>query len=404
MTEDPLCIIGAGQAGAQAATVLRQEGYGGEVVLFGDEPHLPYQRPPLSKQYLSGELGKEQILLRAESFYREKGITLRIGDAVRAIDCRAQTLVDASGATTRYASLLLATGGRPRRLSVPGADLGGIHYFRSLDDADGLRAEMGGGRRLIVVGGGYIGLEVASVAVTAGLDVTVVEVEERILKRVTSPAMSAFYHRLHTSHGVKILTGAAVTRFVGNGRITHAWCGGRQLEVDLALIGIGIVPNVELAAAAGIACDNGILVDAHCRTSAPQVYAAGDCTNHVNALLGRRVRLESVPNAVDQAKVAAANLAGKERTYAAVPWFWSDQYGLKLQMVGFSSDGDQQVLRGDPASDRFAMFYLQDGRLVAVEAVNSPREFMAGKLFSRRRLDAELLADPAVEIKSLVQD
>jgi 3-phenylpropionate/trans-cinnamate dioxygenase ferredoxin reductase component len=400
----PIVVIGAGQAGAQAVTVLRQEGYGGEVILFGDEPHLPYQRPPLSKQYLAGELAGDRLALRARQFYRDKGITLRIGETITAVDCAAHAVIDSNGRSTRYGALLLATGARPRRLNIPGAGLAGIHYLRNVDDADAIRGDMRPGRKLMIIGGGYIGLEVASVAATAGLDVTVVEVEERILQRVTTPTMSAFYAQLHRDHGVRILTGTIVERFGGDGRVTHACSGEQRFEVDLVLIGIGVVPNVELAADAGIDCDNGIVVDAYARTSQPRIFAAGDCTNHPNPLLDRRLRLESVPNAMDQAKVAAANLAGGDRIYATVPWFWSDQYGLKLQMAGFSSDADTQILRGDPAAQQFTMLYLRDGRLVGVDAVNSPRDFMAGKLFHGRRLETTRLADPTVELKSALLD
>jgi 3-phenylpropionate/trans-cinnamate dioxygenase ferredoxin reductase component len=402
-SDAPVVIVGGGQAGAQAATVLRQEGYAGEIVLFGDEPELPYQRPPLSKQYLAGEHGRDQILLRAEPFYHEKGVTLRIGERIDAIDCQESAVIDAHGRALPYSALLLATGGRARRLDLPGAHLDGIHYLRSLADADALRADMQPGRRLLIVGAGYIGLEVASVAVKAGVDVTIVEVEDRILKRVTSPLMSAFYQSLHERHGVRIRTRTAVERFEGDGRVTHALFDGERHPVDVVLIGIGIVPNDELAGNAGIECSDGIVVDAHCLTSQPRVYAAGDCTRHMNALLQRRLRVESVPNAIEQAKVAAAGIAGKSRTYAAMPWFWSDQYGLKLQMAGFSTDADRWVVRGDPDSGRFAVFYLADGALVAVEAVDSPRDFMAGRLFYGRRLDPSRLADPSIDIKTLVE-
>ncbi|MBX3706245.1 MAG: FAD-dependent oxidoreductase [Pseudomonadales bacterium] len=396
-----MVIVGGGHAAGQACASLRQEGYQGEIVVIGDESHLPYQRPPLSKQYLSGEHGVEKVHLRPAKFYADQRITLKLGVRATAIDTAAHTVTTDAGETIPYTKLLLATGGRPRRLGIPGSDLAGIHYLRGIDDVDGIRAEMAPGKRLVIVGGGYVGLEVASVAVTAGLEVHVLEMESRILQRVTTPAMSAYYHQLHASRGVHVHTGTAVTGFRGAGRVEAVLCGPTEFPADLVIVGIGIIPNVEIAEAAGIACGNGIVVDDGCRTSAPDVFAAGDCTNHPNPLLGRRLRLESVPNAMEQARVAAANMCGGSKTYASIPWFWSDQYELKLQMVGFSSDGDSQVLRGDMAANHFAMFYLKDGAVVAVDAVNSPKEFMICKQLIGKRVDPAALADPAVDLKSL---
>ena len=255
---------------------------------------------------------------------------------------------------------------------------------------------------VVIVGGGYIGLEVASVCIEAGLDVTVLEMEDRILQRVTTPRMSEYYHNLHTGRGVTIRTATAASAFVGDGgRVAGVQCGDEVIPAELVVVGIGILPNVELAEAAGLECDNGIVVDDHCRTSNPDIYAAGDCSNHPNPILDRRLRLESVPNAMDQARVAAANMLGGDRVYSAVPWFWSDQYELKLQMVGFSADGDEEVVRGDMASDAFAIFYLKDNRIVAVDAVNSMREFMMSKKMIGVEVDARKLADPEVNLKDL---
>lgn len=395
-----IIIVGGGQAGGQAAASLRQEKYAGEITLIGDEPLVPYQRPPLSKAYLSGELPVEKMYLRPEQFYAARQIRLLTGTRVASIDCARQRLTTDAGDSFEYTALLLATGSRARRLSAPGAELRGIHYLRTLADVDGIARELAPGRKLVIVGGGYIGLEVAAVAVQAGLEVSVLEMEARILQRVASPEMSDFYHRLHTERGVRLLVNTRVGGFTGkDGRVTGVECGAGRLEADLVILGIGILPNTELAAAAGMACENGILVDERCRTSAPNVYAAGDCTNHPNALLGRRLRLESVPNAMEQARVAAANLAGQDKSYASVPWFWSDQYELKLQMLGFSADGDSRVLRGDPALREFALFHLREGRLVGVDAVNSPREFMACKQLYGRALDPARLADPEFDLK-----
>jgi 3-phenylpropionate/trans-cinnamate dioxygenase ferredoxin reductase component len=397
-----MVIVGAGHAAGQAAASLRQEKYEGEIVIIGDEPHIPYQRPPLSKQYLSGEHGVDRVYLRPAKFYHDKNVTLKTGTRIESIDTQAKTVTTDAGETIAYEKLLIATGGRPRRLTIPGSDLAGIHYLRGIDDVDAIRSEMAPGKRLVIVGGGYIGLEVAAVAVEAGLDVHVLEAEQRILQRVTTEHMSAYYHQLHESRGVHIHTGAAVTAFAGSGRIEAVMCGETAYPADLVIVGIGIIPNSEVALAAGIVCDNGIVVDDHCRTSVPDVYAAGDCTNHPNPLLQRRLRLESVPNAMEQARVASANMCGGDKTYASIPWFWSDQYELKLQMVGFSADGDTQVIRGSMERNEFAVFYLKNGAVVAVDAVNSPKEFMICKQLIGKKVDTERLADPQTDLKALL--
>jgi 3-phenylpropionate/trans-cinnamate dioxygenase ferredoxin reductase subunit len=271
-----------------------------------------------------------------------------------------------------------------------------------MDDVDGMRDGMQPNANLVIVGGGYIGLEVAAVGRELGLNVHVLEMEERILQRVTTPEMSAYYHQLHEGRGVNIHTSTGVTGFAGDGKVQEVLCGDKRFPADIVIVGIGIIPNTELAEAAGIVCDNGIVVDDHCRTSDPNVYAAGDCTNHPNPLLDRRLRLESVPNAMDQARVSTANMLGDDKTYAAIPWFWSDQYELKLQMVGFSADGDTQVLRGDMASNQFAIFYLKDGKVVAADAVNSPKEFMLCKQLVGKSADPAMLADPEADLKALL--
>ena len=397
-----IVIVGGGHAAGQAAASLRQGGYDGEVLVVCDEPHIPYQRPPLSKQYLAGEQGLERVYLRPESFYRSRAIEVRSGTRVSGIDANAKMLLLADEATIAYDKLLLATGARARRLDIPGGSLPGVHYLRDIADADAIKADLVRGRRATIVGGGYIGLEVAAVARGAGLAVTILEMEERILQRVASPEMSGFYHALHTDAGVDIHTGASATRFSGTGRVEQVVCAdGAQIPSDLVVVGIGIVPNVELAESAGLACANGIQVDEHCATSVADIFAAGDCTNHPNPILDRRLRLESVPNAMEQSRVAAANMAGQDQTYASVPWFWSDQYDLKLQMVGFSTDGDSHVVRGDPSARKFLMFYFKDDILIAADAVNSPREFLACRQLVGRGVDPRQLADPNVDLRQL---
>ena len=396
-------IVGGGHAAGQAAASLRQEGYEGELVIVADEPHIPYQRPPLSKQYLAGEQGLERVYLRAEKFYADKRVDVRMSARVAGIDRGAKTLALEDGGHVPYEKLLLTTGARPRMLDLAGAHLPGIHYLRTIADSDAIKADLVPGRRLAVVGGGYIGLEVASVAATAGLSVAVLEMEDRILQRVTTPAMSEFYRKLHDDAGVAIHTGAKAAAFVGTDAVTAVRCAdGSEIPADVVVVGVGILPNVELAADAGLACGDGIVVDERCGTADPDILAAGDCTNHPNALLDRRLRLESVPNAMEQARVAAANMLGKDRVYASVPWFWSDQYDLKLQMVGFSGDGDTTVTRGNPEARRFAVFHLRDGVLAAADAVNSPREFMACRQLVGKPVDGTQLADPLVDLKTLI--
>ena len=399
-----IVIVGGGHAAGQAAASLRQEKYEGEILVIGEEPHIPYQRPPLSKQYLSGEYGLERVYLRPARFYESKAIQVRSGVRVVNINRAGRTVACSDGAEIGYDRLLLATGARPRKLAATGGDLPGIHYLRTIADVDAIKREFAPGRRIAIVGGGYIGLEVAAVAIEAGLIVTVLEMEDRILQRVTTSAMSAFYEDIHTEKGVTIRTGMRAESFAGGDSLTGVVCpGGEVVPADLAVVGIGIEPNVELAEAAGLDCSNGIVVDEYTRTSDPGIFAAGDCTNHPNPVLGRRLRLESVPNAMEQSRVAAANLAGNPKTYANVPWFWSDQYDLKLQMVGFSTEAERQVVRGDPGTRQFAVFHLHGETLVAADAVNSAREFMAARQLVGKRVDPGRLADPNVELKSILQ-
>lgn len=397
-----MVIIGAGHAAGQAAASLRQEKYTGPITIIGDEAHLPYQRPPLSKAYLSGSQEVERVYLRAEKFYQEKEIDLKLSTRATAIDPDAKAVELEDGSKIDYDKLLISTGSRPRLLSIPGSDLGGIHYLRTIDDVDGIRADMHEGANLVIVGGGYIGLEVAAVGVEQGLNVHVLEMEDRILQRVTTPTMSKYYDELHRGRGVQIHTNTGVTGFSGDAKVQKVMCGDTEFAADMVIVGIGIVPNIELAEAAGIICDNGIVVDDHCQTSNPDIYAAGDCTNHPNALLDRRLRLESVPNAMDQARTSASNMLGGDKSYAAIPWFWSDQYELKLQMVGFSADGNREVMRGDMASNQFAVFYLKDNTVVAADTVNSPKEFMLCKKLVGKEADTAVLADSTSDLKSLL--
>ena len=372
-----MVIIGCGQAGGQAAASLRQEKYEGPITMIGQEPYIPYQRPPLSKQYLSGEQEKEKLSLRQESFYSEKEINLKLETSVLSLDPHKKELQLENDETVTYDKLLVATGGRPRKLEVDGHTLKGIHYLRNIDDVDAIKTQMNTSQNLVIVGGGYIGLEVASVAIKRGLTVSVLEMESRILERVTTEEMSTFYHQLHTDEGVNILTSTQAKAFKGSETVESVVCGDHEIPADLVIVGIGILPNTEMAEAAGLETNNGLVVDEHCRTSNEHIFAAGDCTNHPNPILNRRLRLESVPNAMEQGRVAASNMLGGSKSYASMPWFWSDQYEHKLQMVGFSKDSDQSIVRGDMASKSFTVFYLKDDSIIAADSVNNPKEFIA---------------------------
>jgi 3-phenylpropionate/trans-cinnamate dioxygenase ferredoxin reductase component len=372
-------IVGAGQAGAQAATTLRERGFRGRVVVIGDEPHLPYMRPPLSKKFLSAEQSQERLYLRPSSYFEAQGIELRTGVHVTGIDRSAGRLRLDGGASIAYDKLLLATGSRPRTLSVPGEELAGIHYLRTIDDASRLRSALKPGCRLVVVGAGYLGLEVAATAVAAGARVTVLEIDERILGRVTTAGLSDFMTDVHRSRGVDVRCGSRVVSFSGDDRLRAVRCAEGGVEADLAIVGIGAVPDEGLARDAGLACDSGILVDEHGRTSDPNIFAAGDCTRHSNAIYGCRVRLESVQNAIDQATVAAVCMGGGDLKYRRVPWFWSNQYEFKLQSAGLFDGFDEIIERGERATGRFALLYRKAGQLIAVDAVNMPAAYLAAR-------------------------
>ena len=399
---DNVVIVGAGHAGAAAAEALRREGHQGRIVLIGGEPHLPYQRPPLSKKFLAGEQTLERGLIKSAGFYAESRIELRLGSPVAALDCAAAKLTLADGDAVDYDALLLCTGSEPRRLSVPGADLDGVFYLRTADEVEAIRARCRPGARLVVVGGGYIGLEVAATCRKLGLEVTVLEMAGCPMNRVVARVVSDFYADQHRAQGVQLRCNAGVTEFAGDGSVREVVCGdGSRLAADLVVVGVGVAPADRLARDAGIACENGIVVDELCRTSAPRVFAAGDCTSHPSPRYGRRVRLESVDNAFEQARSAAANIAGRAIAHDKVPWFWSDQYDLKLLIVGLSQGHDQVIVRGDPASRSFSACYLRGGELIALDAVNNPKDYMAARklIAERARPDPARVADTAVALK-----
>lgn len=391
MTLGRAVIVGASHAGAQLCARLRQEGWAGEIVLIGDEPYLPYQRPPMSKTYLAAGTEIKDLLIRGPEFYDKQAITIRHA-RVESIDRVGRHVVLGDGEAIGYDKLALCLGARPRRLLVPGAELDGVHYLRTAGDVEAIRSAVAGRRRAVIIGGGYIGLETAASLRGLGLDVTVLEAADRLLQRVTAPEVSDFYLRIHEAEGVRVRTRAAVAALDGVGRVSAVrLADGEELAADVVIVGIGVEPNVELAQAAGITVRDGVVIDANGRTSDPDIVAAGDCANYHDPRFGRRVRLESVSSAGEQAKVAAATLCGRPEEISALPWFWSDQYDLKLQIAGLNTGYDEVVLRGDPEIDRaFACFYLRQGELIAADCVNRPREFM----FSKRAIAQRLPVDP----------
>lgn len=372
-----IVIIGAGQAGGQAVDTLLRADKGHSITLIGDEPHPPYQRPPLSKKLLAGEMEVERTYLKSLQHYQDKGVSLHLGRQAAAIDLAASSLSLDDDTNITYDSLLLATGSRARLLDLPGAELHGIHPLRNLQDALAIREGIQPGQHMVVIGGGFVGLEVAAVAIGKGMKVTVVEAGPALLGRVMPPAMSSWFAALHRSNGVDVRLNASVEGFEGKGRVSAVRVDGKSLPAAVVVVGIGIVPNQELAERSGLTCDDGIVVDTHCKTSHADVYAAGDCTRHPQPILGGTLRLESVHNAMSQGKIAANNLLGVDTEYAEVPWFWSDQYATKLQMIGLSDAKDEAIVRGDMNADQFSVLYLREGRLVAADVVNNPREFMS---------------------------
>jgi 3-phenylpropionate/trans-cinnamate dioxygenase ferredoxin reductase subunit len=396
-------IVGAGQAGAQVAVSLRQLGFAGDLTLLGEEPHPPYQRPPLSKGYLSGEMALERTWLRSEGYYAKHGIELRRGVRAARILPEERALLCADGARLGYDLLALCTGSAARRLPLRGVDLAGVLYLRTLTDADRIRAAVRPGANAVIIGGGYIGLEVAASLRKLGCAVTVLEALERVMNRVVAPPLSAFFAAEHARRGVEVVTNAAVAALEGAAHVERVVCAdGRAFAADLVVIGIGAVPNDELARDAGLEIENGVMVDAFGRTSDPAIFAAGDVTNHPNALFARRLRLESVHNAMEQAKAVARAIAGQPHAYADVPWFWSDQYDLKLQIAGVGDPDDELVMRGDPAARAFSCLHLRESRLVAIDCINRGGDFLVAKklIGAGAVLDRARAANPEVPLGS----
>ena len=402
---DSVLVVGAGQAAAQLVASLRSEGWTGPITVVGEETHLPYQRPPLSKAFLKGEIDKDRLLIKPAEFYAAAGCTLKLATRVTAIDRKARRAHLGDGTSLAWDKLVFATGSRVRKLPLPGADLPGCYYLRGIDDVDRLRPRMEPGRRLTIIGAGYIGLEVAAVAVKRGLKVTVIEAMPRVLARAASPQVSEFFEREHRQAGVDLRCYVRTESIAQTGESLAVSTSSGIVPADTVLIGVGILPNEDLARDAGLEVDNGIVVNALARTEDPDIYAIGDCANLPNSYAEKgRVRLESVQNAIDQAKHAALAIAGRPKPYDEVPWFWSDQYDLKLQIAGLASPADQIVLRGDRASRSFAAFHLRDGTVTSVEAVNAAPEYMMGRrlIAARARVAPERLADKAIPMKDMV--
>lgn len=401
-------VIGASHAACQLVISLRQQGWEDRIILIGEESEPPYQRPPLSKQFLKGELDLKDLFIRTPELYAKQNIETRFGERVTALHRDRQAVELDNGELLPYDKLVLCTGSVVRQLPIPGTNLAGVHTLRTLTDVEAIKQALDNGRRAVIIGGGYIGLETAAALRKMELEVTVLEMETRLLARVTAPQVSDFYHRLHTEAGVKIITGATATNIDGNGRVeTVSYQSDgttEQLDADLVIIGVGVLPNQALAESAGLALDNGIVVDEFAQTSDPNILAAGDCTNHPNPLYGR-LRLESVPNAVEQAKCAALTLCGKPKPYDSLPWFWSDQYHIKMQIAGINRGYESLVVRGDPDTDAFSVFYLKGNRLIAADCVNHPQDFLVAKrlIGKQAAVSPDTLGDTAVDIKSLLK-
>jgi len=398
-------IVGAGHSGAQAAIALRQNAFDGTIGIIGDEPDLPYERPPLSKDYLAGDKAFDRLLIRPEGFWKERGIALELGTRIVAVDPNAHAVATDNGHTIGYDKLIWATGGAPRRLSCAGTDLAGVHTVRTRADVDQMKLEVGKVDRVAVIGGGYIGLETAAVLSQLGKKVVLLEAMDRVLARVAGETVSRFYEDAHRARGVDVRLGVAVDCLVGEDQVTGVRLSdGTILPAKLVVVGIGIVPAVRPLLDAGARGGNGVEVDGLCQTSLSDILAVGDCALHANRFAdGDWVRLESVQNASDQATVAAKTIAGLKAEYNAVPWFWSNQFDLKLQTVGLSTGYDAAMVRGDPRSRSFSVVYLKRGRVIALDCVNSTRDYVQGRRLVLGRLtpDAQRLADPAVPLKEL---
>ncbi len=400
-----IVVIGSGQAAIQAVMSLKRNEFTGSIKVIGEEDHLPYQRPPLSKDFLLEEYKPERVSLKKKEFYEENGVDLILGKRAESIDTILKEITLSDENKIRYNQLIIATGSRVRKLNVPGSDKKGIYYLRDLDDANALKQRLKKNKKMVIVGAGYIGLEVASVAASLGVEVTVIEMANRVMNRTVDPIISSYYQKLHESHGVKIHLDNGLKAFEGGDSVNAVLCSdGLMLEADLVVIGAGVLPNQEIAIEAGLECNNGIMVNEFGETSTAHVYACGDCTNHPNKGLNTRLRLESVHNAMEQSKTVANTIMGNKGPYDQVPWFWSDQYDHKLQLVGISGDHDEVVMRGLESEQKFLLFYLKNSELIAVNAINSSKEFLiCRKLVANKvKISSDVIKDQSVNLNDLL--
>ena len=399
-------VVGASHAGAQVAANLRQRAWDGEIRLIGEEPWLPYHRPPLSKTFLAQSQSPNDILIRPQASYAKADIATELSSRVTRIDTENRQVYLEDGSALDFDALVLATGARARALPIPGSELDGVHRLRNAEDVLAIRRRVASGRDAVIVGGGYIGLETAASLRQAGMNVTILEAQSRVLQRVTSAEISAFYQRVHREEGVRILPDARIAEIQGKGSVQAVRLDGQAaLPADLVIVGVGVTPETSLAEAAGLDVDDGIVVNEFGETSAPGIYAVGDCTRHYNPIYKRWLRLECIQNATDQAKTVAAALTGNPSPYSALPWFWSDQYDMKLQIAGLSQGADNIVLRGEVARDRsFSAFYFKGARLLACDAVNRPIDFSVSKKIISQGLpvSADAVADESLDLRSLV--
>ena len=407
MNKQHCIIVGASHAAAELCSSLRKEGWAGKITLIGEENYLPYNRPPLSKTFLAGDKSVYDLLIRHTEAYEKMDIECLLGVRVEQIDRANKALLLSNGTTLAYDKLVLTTGARVRKLTIPGAELNNIFYLRTIHDADQIRPHIEKGRHAVIIGGGYIGLETAAMLRSSGMQVSLLERDARILNRVAAPEISAFFTRVHTEEGLALITDIEVSHFSGGQTVNKVHSSdGREIEADLVIVGVGVIPNLELAEAAGLDLNNGIIVNEFAQSSDPDILAAGDCTYHWNRHYQLWLRLESIQNAVEQAKVAARTICGKPEAYDEIPWFWSDQYDLKLQIAGLSEGYDNLIVRGNLRQGRkIALFYFKGQTLLAVDAVNSPQEFMFGKraLAQSLELDMSRLADITVPMRELLK-
>ena len=401
-----LVIVGGGQSAAQCVLTLKRNDFKNKITLISEEKHIPYQRPPLSKEYLSDEVALERVYMKSKEFYDQNNVEIISSTKVIAIDRSKKSLTLSNTENLQYENLVLATGSRVRKLEVEGSHLSNINYLRTIEEADQLKKYFKLGKKLVVIGAGYIGLEVAAAAIKKGLGVTVIEMADRVMNRTVDPIISKYFDSLHRSKGAEIILNAALERFEGRKQVEKVICSnGKILEADGVVVGVGIMPNQEIAKSAGLTCNNGIVVDEYGRTEDPFIFACGDCTNHPNPSLNKNLRLESVHNALEQAKTVAFSLIGKPKKYDQVPWFWSDQYEEKLQIVGLSGDHDEIVTRGSMAEGNFMLFYLKKGELIAINSVNNPKEFLISKklVANKLKISSDVLCDQSTDLKNLLK-